>query len=224
MEGARRSADGTIRSVARPPYASFAGDAQLNAVVTIVLPVHNAQRTLRSTLLGMMELAETTGRRLQVAVVDDGSTDATYEIACDLASEFPQLSILRQPYQRGLGAALELVRHRLGAGDVIAHSGVGAVDHQELAALLARSERCDAPHLLASSAAADARGSRRAAAGPTLSARLADAHRAGGAFRWLRIDEPAAPRRKRSATPVLSAALDGLMPSIGFSSSANGVK
>jgi hypothetical protein len=185
----------------------------LNPAVTIVLPVHNAQRTLRSSLLGLMELAETTGRRIQVAVVDDGSTDATYEIACELASEFPQLQVLRQPYQRGLGAALEQVRSRLGVTDVVAHSGIGEIDHQELAQLLnAGTERRDAPHAAAATMAGEGRGTRRAGSQPTLQARLAEAHRSGGAFRWLRIDEPAASRRKRSTTPVLGAALDGLMP------------
>jgi hypothetical protein len=186
----------------------------LNSAVTIVLPVHNAQRTLRSSLLGLMELAETTGRRLQVAVVDDGSTDATYEIACELASEFPQLHVFRQPYQRGLGAALEQVRSRLGIADVVAHNGVGEIDHQELALLLASGiERRDAPHA-AATIAGEGRGSRRASALPTLNARLSEAYRTGGAFRWLRLDEPATSRRKRSTTPVLGAALDGLMPSM----------
>lgn len=187
----------------------------MNPVVTIVLPVHNAQRTLRSSLLGLMELAETTGRRLQVAVVDDGSTDATYEIACELASEFPQVQVLRQPYQRGLGTALEQVRLRMGVTDVVAHSGVGEIDHQELALLLtAGNERRDAPHVAAATMTGEGRGTRRAGSPPALAPRLVEAHRIGGAFRWLRIDEPAASRRKRPATPVLGAALDGLMPAM----------
>lgn len=181
----------------------------MNHPVTIVLPVHNAERSLRSSLLGLMELAETTGRRLQVAVVDDGSTDATYEIACELASEFPQLHVLRQPYQRGLGAALEQVRSRLGVTDVVAHNGVGEIDHQELLAIIG-----GAPQARPAAATAESRGTRRTAALPALSARIAESQRAGGAFRWLRIDEPAAPRRMRPGTPVLGAALDGLMPAM----------
>lgn len=187
----------------------------MNPAVTIVLPVHNAQRTLRSSLLGLMELAETTGHRIQVAVVDDGSTDATYEVACELASEFPQLQVLRQPYQRGLGAALEQVRTRLGVTDVVAHNGIGEIDHRELAPLLnAGAERRDAPHANAASMAGEGRGTRRAVSQPILAARPVEARRSGGAFRWLRIDEPSVSRRKRSTTPVLGAALDGLMPSM----------
>jgi hypothetical protein len=102
---------------------------------------------------------------------------------------------------------------------VVAHNGVGEIDHQELAILLASgTERRDAPHA-AAAITGEGRGSRRTAALPTINARLAEAHRAGGAFRWLRIDEPAAPRRKRSTAPVLGAALDGLMPSMGAFSS-----
>ena len=62
--------------------------------------------------------------------------------------------------------------------------------------------------------AGEGRGTRRAGSQPVLAARLVEAHRSGGAFRWLRIDEPAASRRKRSTTPVLGAALDGLMPAM----------
>jgi hypothetical protein len=185
----------------------------LNPAVTIVLPVHNVQRTLRSSLLELMELAETTGRHLQVAVVDDGSTDATYEVACELACEFPQLQVLRQPYQRGLGAALELVRVRLAVTEVVAHSGVGPIDYRELASLIGGGERRDEPHA-AAALAGEGRGSRRAGSAPALAARTGEARRAGGAFRWLRIDEPTASRRHRSATPVLGAALDGLMPAM----------
>lgn len=184
----------------------------MNTPVTIVLPVHNAQNSLRGSLLRMMELAETTGRRLQVAVVDDGSTDATFEVACELASEYPQVHVFRQPYQRGLGAALEQVRNRLGVSDVVAHNGIAEIDHRELASLLASSGGVAAAAPLAVDRNHDAHGSRRTAALPTLNTRLAEAHRSSSSFRWLRIDEAAAPRRQRTKTPVLGAALNGLMP------------
>lgn len=187
----------------------------MNSPVTIVLPVHNAERSLRSSLLGLMELAETTGRRMQVAVVDDGSTDATYEIACELASEFPQLQILRQPYQRGLGAALEQVRSRLRVTDVVAHSGVGEINHQELALLLgAEGDRRDAPHPPAATLMGEGRGTRRGGLQASSRPPLVEGRRSSGAFRWLRIDEPAGSRRKRSGSPVLGSALDGLMPAM----------
>lgn len=190
----------------------------LNSAVTIVLPVHNAQRTLRSALMGVMELAETTNRRLQVAVVDDGSVDATYEIACELASEFPQLRVLRQPYQRGLGAALEQVRAKLGVTDVVAHSGYGAIDHHELADLLLSSGEKRGAVPAAGRHPSDSRATRRESPAASASGRIVAPPRAGGAFRWLRIDEPSAARRVRKTGPILGSALDGLMPSMtGYS-------
>ena len=201
-----RSADGTKQVPRTSPHLNRRR-RPLNPAVTIVLPVHNAQRTLRSSLLGLMELAETTGPRLQVAVVDDGSTDATYEIACDLASEFPQIHVLASALPAGTWFGARAGSSRLGVTDVVAHNGVGEIDHQELAMLLAAgTERRDAPHANAATMTGEGRGTRRAGSQPASAPRLAKAHRTGGAFRWLRIDEPATSRRKRSATPVLGAA------------------
>jgi hypothetical protein len=103
----------------------------------------------------------------------------------------------------------------LGVTDVVAHNGIGVIDQRELAPLLnAGAERRDAPHANAVAMAGEGRGTRRAVSQPILASRLVEAHRSGGAFRWLRIDEPAVSRRKRSTTPVLGAALDGLMPAM----------
>jgi hypothetical protein len=97
--------------------------------------------------------------------------------------------------------------------DVVAHNGVAEIDHRDLAALLASPAGLPAASSPAVDRKGDAYGSRRAAALPALNARLAEAHRASNSFRWLRIDEPAAPRRQRTKAPVLGAALNGLMPS-----------
>lgn len=177
----------------------------MNPAITIVLPVHNAERTLRSTLMGILELAETAARNLCVAVVDDGSTDGTYEVACELARMYPQVRVFRQAYQCGLGAALDQVRRTLGVGQVIAHSGLAAVDVAELAAVLAAppGSRSSTP-----STAPDphigARGSRRFASMAATNARPA-AQRSVASFRWLRLDEPPTPRRRSIAAHVMGA-------------------
>ena len=186
----------------------------MKPAATIVLPVHNVERSLRPVLLQILDLSAGAARRLQIAVVDDGSTDGTYETACELARQFPQIHVLRQPYQSGLGPALEMVRRQLGVDQVVAHDGVTAIDLNELAALLA--EPAQAASLsakaLAQHAAGDARGSRRFASITRLNARMAEAHRSMGAFRWLRIEEPLAPRRTR---PV-SLAAGELSPPAGL--------
>jgi GT2 family glycosyltransferase len=180
----------------------------LRATATIVLPVHNRERTLCPEVLRILDLAEILHRRVVVAIVDDGSHDGTYEAASELARQFPQVRVLRQPYQRGLGGALELVQSRLGAARVVAHNGVAAIDLDELAELLtAPDELPSAVMVITRETATEASGSRRFAA-PMLSnsgqsvAPSSPAARAGS-FRWLRLDEPIKPRRSRAIQPAV---------------------
>ena len=164
----------------------------LDSLVTVVLPVHNAERTLRPAVFQILELIETTSRRLHLAIVDDGSADGTYETACELANQFPQVSVLRQPHQRGLGSALDQVRRRFSVREVIAHDGVGPVIVDQLVALL----RAQDSYSFAGAETAEGRGSRRFGAVSALNARLAEAHRSVSSFHWLRFQEPLTPRRK----------------------------
>jgi hypothetical protein len=158
------------------------------------------ERTLRAEVTRILDLAEVLGRRLQIAIVDDGSQDGTYEIACELAREFPQVRIMRQPYQRGLGNALEQVRIQLRVDQVVVHDGVAAIDLNDLADVLAAPLAAGMlPHAAPRETASDGRGSRRFAAPKLLNAVPSPMPRPLGAFRWLRLDEPLLPRRSRTA-------------------------
>lgn len=175
----------------------------MDSAVTIVLPVYNAERTLRPMITRILELASSPARRLIVAIVDDGSTDETFEAACELARDFPQLRVFRQPYPQGLGPALEQVRLKLRVAEVIVHDGVGAIDMDELSAMLTAAPSRAAA--MAQDAPDEGRGSRRFAAVAALNARMAEAHRAVGSFHWLRLAEAARPRRKYAPLPPLGA-------------------
>ncbi|WP_114395427.1 glycosyltransferase family 2 protein [Oleisolibacter albus] len=63
-------------------------------LVSIIVPVWNAARTLRETLESA--LAQT-WRSLELIVVDDGSQDATAGIAAELAARDPRVRLHRQP-------------------------------------------------------------------------------------------------------------------------------
>lgn len=200
------------RRVPRPALS----EAPLHSTATIVLPVHNRERTLRPEVLRILDLAEILHRRVVIAIVDDGSRDGTFEAACELAREYPQIRVLRQPHQGGLGGALEQVRTRLGVEQVVAHDGVTAIDLDELALLLNTTEL---PRPMALPApretATEVSGSRRFAAPMAHPARQASAERVLGSFRWLRLDEPVKPRRSRAVHPPVSAAIGGLMSAAG---------
>jgi glycosyltransferase involved in cell wall biosynthesis len=59
--------------------------------VSVVIPAYNAERTIRETLVSVLRQ---TMADFEVIVVDDGSTDATAEVAASLAD--PRLRVLRQ--------------------------------------------------------------------------------------------------------------------------------
>ena len=76
--------------------------------LTIVLPMYNGERYLRSAVLDLLELAHEIHCAVEVVVVDDGSTDETYVTACELARVYPQVKVLRQQVCQGLATALAL--------------------------------------------------------------------------------------------------------------------
>jgi hypothetical protein len=187
--------------------ASISRRLPLHPTATIVLPVHNMERTLRPEVMRILDLAEVLSRRVQVAIVDDGSHDGTYETACELAREFPQVRALRQPYQRGLGGALEQVRAQLRVDQVVAHNGVAAIDLEDLADVLTAPVRGRSEAVAPTrQPATEACGSRRFAAPMTLNPGHQGKSRGTSSFRWLRLDEPTMPRRSRAAHQVASAA------------------
>src|SRR4051794_28482089 len=72
-----------------------------NDVVTVIVPAYNAARTLAATLTSVRNQ---THSALEILVIDDGSTDATPEIAHCAARDDPRLRLIRQP-NRGVAAA-----------------------------------------------------------------------------------------------------------------------
>lgn len=82
--------------------ANITGVPGLSAPLSVVVPAFNEETTVAealSKLLGVPEVGE-------VIVVDDGSTDGTYEIAAQFAETHEQVRVLRQPENQGKTAAL----------------------------------------------------------------------------------------------------------------------
>jgi glycosyltransferase involved in cell wall biosynthesis len=70
--------------------------------------VHNAQKTLESAVSEILEvLPELGGRRFEVCVVDDGSTDDTWQLADELATRYPQVRVVRHARAFGLARVIE---------------------------------------------------------------------------------------------------------------------
>jgi glycosyltransferase involved in cell wall biosynthesis len=83
--------------------------------VLIAVPAFNAGRTLERTFDRIPR--DLVGGTARFAVVDDGSTDDTFEAAARLQSRRPSLALLRHSENRGYGAAVKtLLTHALETG------------------------------------------------------------------------------------------------------------
>ncbi|MEQ8837834.1 MAG: glycosyltransferase, partial [Lacipirellulaceae bacterium] len=155
------------------------------------------ERRIRSLIFKMLEIAETLQCDLRIVIVDDGSTDETFETACELSVAYPQISVLHQPVQRGLGPALDRVRRIVNSDRVIVHDGVSPLEVSELVAMLREDQREKA--VATPQSASEARGSRRFASVTALHAAMERAHQPLTAFRWLELGDFLSPRRLTTA-------------------------
>jgi glycosyltransferase involved in cell wall biosynthesis len=71
-------------------------------LVSVIVPIYNEERTLAQVVDELIAL----GLRLEVLLVNDGSTDGTAAELARLAERYPQVQALHQPSNRGKGAAV----------------------------------------------------------------------------------------------------------------------
>jgi glycosyltransferase involved in cell wall biosynthesis len=86
--------------------------------LSVLLPVRNAQSSLTDSVLELLEVVPELTSRFELIIIDDGSTDATPEVAGELAARYPQVQTAFHARPQGRAAA---VRTGLGRsmGDVI---------------------------------------------------------------------------------------------------------
>lgn len=76
--------------------------------LTVLLPVENAQATLAKNVRRLLEvLPELTGQ-FEILIVDDGSSDATFEVADELSTQYPQLRVVRNTAPSGRTRAIQV--------------------------------------------------------------------------------------------------------------------
>jgi dolichol-phosphate mannosyltransferase len=110
---------------------------------TICLPTYNERENLEPLLRALGELLQDDGR---VLVVDDSSPDGTGQLADELATKLPYVSVLHRPRKEGLGRAyLAAFREALadGAELVLTMDCDFSHDPRDVPRLLAAAESAD---------------------------------------------------------------------------------
>lgn len=86
--------------------------------LTVLLPVRDAQFTLTATVSELLDVLPDLTGHFELVIVDDGSKDATIEVADELATRFPQVRVIRHGCAQGRAASIA-TGLRESRGDII---------------------------------------------------------------------------------------------------------
>jgi len=78
----------------------------VNRSLTVLLPVRDAQSNLAATVTQVLEMASDLSERFELLIIDDGSSDATREVALELSRSYPQIRAIHHSKPMGEEAAL----------------------------------------------------------------------------------------------------------------------
>src|SRR5688572_28219614 len=74
--------------------------------LSVLVPVYNERHVLATSLRRVLALEDQIISGLEVIVVDDRSTDGSWEVLQQLAADDPRITLLRHERNQGKGAAV----------------------------------------------------------------------------------------------------------------------
>ncbi len=86
--------------------------------LTILLPVKNAQSTLAATVQEILDVVSELSERIELLIIDDGSIDATSEVASELTRHYPQVRAICHGRSLGREEAIRTGLHE-STGEVV---------------------------------------------------------------------------------------------------------
>ncbi len=107
--------------------------------VSLVIPAYNEEKAIGGDLRTAIATLGATGWEWEIIVVDDGSSDGT----AGIAQSFPEVRLIRHPYNMGGGAARSTgIRHASGEV-VVVSDGDGTYPLQDIPRLVEELEDCE---------------------------------------------------------------------------------
>ncbi len=101
-------------------------------LISIIIPAYNEQAAIADDIRKILATMDASGYNFELIVVDDGSTDKTAEVV----SQFPRVTIMHHPQNRGTGAATNTaIRHARGE-IIVMTDGDGTYPVQDIPRLL----------------------------------------------------------------------------------------
>jgi glycosyltransferase involved in cell wall biosynthesis len=74
--------------------------------LSVLLPVKNAQSTLAPTVHKILDVVSELSEQVELLIIDDGSADATSEVAVELTRRYPQVQAICQSRTLGKEASI----------------------------------------------------------------------------------------------------------------------
>ena len=90
----------------------------MNEKISIIMPAYNEAGRIATSIDETAKAFDSFGYSWELIVVDDGSTDDTYERAAGLCEKYPQLVVKKNPYNIGKGRAIKKAVHYV-TGDYV---------------------------------------------------------------------------------------------------------
>ncbi len=107
-------------------------------MLSVIIPVLDEAQSLPQLVRELDEVAEQQGYELQTIIVDDGSTDGSWPVICQLAAEDSRILGIRLRRNFGKAAALSAGFHAADGERIITMDGDLQDNPAEISALLAR--------------------------------------------------------------------------------------
>ena len=104
----------------------------MESSLSVLFPVHNAQATLGADVHRMLEVLPDLTHRFDLLIIDDGSTDATFEVGHELTLRYPQVKLVRHARPQGLAEAIRNGLNRTSGEMILVRDAQGGLGIDEL--------------------------------------------------------------------------------------------